>query len=290
MIYPVISGRLAMKIERTTAGVDWISVTLDRNANGYQQWRGNAIYALESVAKQGYMVVPRRLLGYEGLSAGNCFVGANDWGGYAQFTGEKANYALDYLCHAQAHCSRLDVQVTAKYDELNVKEGKRCYRGAMDRNKTLPEGRRRKIWIIIGSDGGDTCYIGSPSSEQRARIYNKEVQSEDILYTRCWRYEVVFRNTLSTELLAGCPSGLAERAEWCVSVVTDWLAKRGVSVRGLVSQQRCALPIERTLPTDTETKLKWLNEQVKPTIGYLTGVGLRDAALEALGISINQET
>jgi hypothetical protein len=271
-------------IERLTAGIDWVSCTLGKGEQGYQIWKGEALYALQKVCDEGYQLLPRKLQGFEGLSAGNCFVGENDYRGFVQFTGEKADWAYDYVMHPKAHYARIDIQLTVKTDILDANEGKRCYRAAMDNNTSLSTGRRRKIWLIVGSDGGDTLYIGSQSSDQRARIYNKEVQSEDINYTRCWRYEVVLRNELSTQLARTGLNQTTARAEYCLAFCAQWLAKRGVSIPGLVSRTVIALPIERTLPTDIEKKLKWLREQVSPTYRYLCEMGLRDAAEEALTI------
>lgn len=277
-------------IEKVTAGVDWISCTLGREHIGYQTWRGDALYALEQISKTGYEINSRKLLGFEGMAAGNCFVGENETHGYAQFTGEKADYAFSYLAHPQAHYSRIDLQVTVKREVMDYNEGKRCYRACLDNNSRLPKGRKRKIWIIVGSDGGDTVYVGSPSSEQRARIYNKEVQSEDIEYTRSWRYEVVYRNELSTQLYASITNSPIERADECVSQVTNWLTKRGVSIRGLVSFGRAVTPIERTRPTDVERKLKWLEQQVKPTVRYLVEAGFRDLVAEALALPLAEQS
>ena len=275
-------------IEKLTAGIDWVSCTLGRTELDYQIWKGDALYALQKVCEEGYTLHPRKLLGYEGYAAGNCFVGDNDTTCYAQFSGEKADWAYDYLIHPKAHYSRIDVQLTVKTDVMNNKEGKRCYRAAMDNNKSLPEGRRRKIWIIIGSDGGDTCYLGAPSSDQRARIYNKEVQSEELQYTRCWRYEVVFRNGLATELARTGLNSTVERTKFCMEVVVSWLAKRGVNIPHLVRRTALVLPIERTKPTEVEASIKWLREQVRPTIRRLTELGYRDAAVEAIGIDITK--
>jgi hypothetical protein len=276
-------------IEEITAGIDWISISLGKSEWGYELWRGEVLYALHQVAKEGNQTEHRKMLGYEGLASGNCFVGFNETTGYAQFSGDKANYAFDYAMHPRAHVSRLDVQVTIRTDVMNVREGKRCYRAAMDSNKNLREGRKRKIWLIVGSDGGDTCYIGAASSDQRARIYNKEVQSEDISYTRCWRYEVVLRNELSTELAASVPNQDAERAQFCVSFVADWLSKRGISIPNLVSKRATALPIKRTRPTDVERKLNWLRYQVRPTIRVLRELGYFGSAKIALGLDVEEE-
>jgi len=275
-------------IEKITAGVDWISASLDNRHIGYHVWYGDALYALEKVASDGYTLKSSKLLGFEGYRAGNCFVGVNETLGYAQFSGEKADWAFDFLNHPQAKYSRLDVQLTAKSVVMDANEGKRCYRAAMDNNSRLPMGRRRKIWIIIGSDGGDTCYLGAASSDQRARIYNKEVQSEELRYTRCWRYEVVFRDQLSTQLYATIASGDNERADVCAQVVIDWLTKRGVSMAHIRASGRSVLPIERTRPNDVERSIKWLKDQVSPTLKRLSEQGYRNAALEAIGIDLEK--
>lgn len=277
-------------IERITAGLDWISCTLGKDEEGYQLWKGNALYALEKVCDAGYVLVPRKLLGFEGLSAGNCFVGENETNAYAQFSGEKADWAYDFLSHPNAHYSRIDAQVTVKRDVMDLKEGRRCLNAANRANADLPSGRKRNIRYMAGSDGGFTLYVGAASSTQSCRIYNKEVQSEDITYSRCWRYEVVLRNELSTQLAHTLANTTAARADFCVSFCTAWLAKRGVHIRGLEHSRGAALPIERTMPTDVERKLRWLKEQVQPSVEYLIGLGFRDAVLELLGLIVKSET
>lgn len=277
-------------IERVTSGIDWISCTLGKEDYYYHQWRTNAYIALASVADEGYQLKPRRLLGYEGHSAGNCFVGENEYGSFAQFTGEKADRVFDRIYYPGAHISRLDLQVTVKRDKMDIAEGRRSYREAMRANALLPDGRRRKLWFIEGSDGGYTAYVGSASSEERARIYNKEVQSEDIEYNRCWRYEVMLRNDASTRTGRQIATNDVQRTDFIVSLVSTWLHKRGISIRGLAHSPISPIPIERTLPTDVETKLRWLKEQVAPTIRYLTELGMRELVLDTLGLSDVQET
>jgi hypothetical protein len=270
------------EVELVTSGIDWVSCTLDNREVDYHVWRGDVIYALEQVAKQGYEVQKRRLLGYEGLSAGNCFVGENDRGTYCQFTGEKADWAYDYTIHPKTHYSRIDVQTTVKYREYQANIGKAAYRDSIRGNELLPAGRKRKIWIIVGSDGGDTCYIGSASSEQRCRIYNKERQSEDISYTRAWRYEVVFKNDLACSFARNLSGRADSQSQYCLETCHNWLLARGVRLQGVLLQSTIALPLQRSLPTDVERKLEWLETQVKPTIKYLCELGFRDTLLASL--------
>jgi len=271
-----------MEIEQVTSGIDWVSCTLDKSAIDYQVWRGDVLHALEKVAKEGYEIKRRGLLGYEGLSCGNCFVGENEQGSFAQFTGEKADWAFDYTIHPKTHYSRVDVQTSVKYREYQANIGKKAYRDSVRANEALPAGRKRKVWIIVGSDGGDTCYIGSASSDQRCRIYNKERQSDDIRYTRAWRYEVVFRNELATTFARNLSTAPIGRADYCLATCISWCAARGVDVSALGSGAGVVLPLQRTLPTDVERKLHWLTTQVRPTIAYLCKLGFRDTILETL--------
>lgn len=277
-------------IERITAGIDWISCTLGSDDDYYHEWRSNCYRALEAVAEDGYQLRNRRLMGFEGHSAGNCFVGENERGSFVQFTGEKADQAFHRVYYPTIHISRIDLQVTVKRDNMDIAEGRRSYREAMRANASLPEGRRRKLWFIEGSDGGYTCYVGSTSSDERARIYNKEIQSEDIDYKRCWRYEVVLRNDVSTRIGREIARYPATRADIVVSITTTWLNKRGINIRGLAHTTVPTEPIERTKPTDVEAKLRWLREQVAPTIRYLNGLGMREVVLDCLGLSDVQET
>lgn len=271
-----------MDVELVTSGIDWVSCTLTREARDYHVWRRNVIQAVERVANEGYTIQERRLLGYEGISAGNCFVGENDAGSFAQFTGEKADWAFDYTTHPEVHYSRIDVQTSVKYAEYQANIGKKAYRDSIRANEALPAGRKRKVWIIVGSDGGDTCYIGSASSNQRCRIYNKERQSDDLRYTRSWRYEVVFKNELATSFATNLSASALNRTEYCLETCVAWCASRGVDVSAFGSGGRVVLPIQRTLPTDVERKLHWLAHQVRPTIEYLCTLGFRDTILETL--------
>jgi hypothetical protein len=269
-------------IERVTTGIDWLSQSLGDEREGYGVWRRNCIQALEGIAKQGYGMKTRRLLGYEGFSAGNNFVGDNGRETYCQYSGENAHHVFDAVYHPKAKVSRLDLQVTVKSAVMDKNEGKRCYRAAIHANEALPTARRRKVWIIIGSDGGDTTYIGSASSEQRGRIYNKEVQSEEIQYTRCWRYEVVLRNELSSSAARQVACAATNREKLILEMVATWLCRRGVTIAGLGADGHAVLPIERTRPTEVEAKLKWLQTQVRPTIAYLCSIGYRATLLEML--------
>lgn len=272
-------------IEVVTSGVDWVSCSLRKGAILDQEWIERALRHLDAVVEDGHKLEYRRWNGYEGVGAGGCFVGTREDGHYAQFSGSYADTAFDDLNRYDVHFSRIDLQVTCKYKIMPKRVAKEAYRDAMSENESISSSRRRKIYIIVGSDGGDTCYVGSASSDERGRIYNKEVQSEDILYNRTWRWEVVLKNDKATSLASSVPKRGTTRPEMVANYTGYWWEKRGVSVPWLLTATPVPVCPVQTLPTDIERKLNWLKHQVRPTIEYLLTVQEKEAILELLGLS-----
>jgi hypothetical protein len=275
----------APKVEYIEGGVDWITATLPSASMTTELWLQRCIRVLEAIAKEGNELKPRTMQGYYGLSAGNCFAGSREDGTMIQLTGSYANEHFASIDRPDLHYSRVDVQTTAKFVIMPTTIAQGAYDNAASANALLPAPRRRKLVIIRGSDGGDTFYLGSASSDQRGRIYNKAVQSESPHYNRCWRYEIVYRNTLATQIARSCPYALDKRAKWAAQVVNSWYQARGVPDCGYDAGFDITLPLSRPLPTDVERKLRWLEKQVRPTIKYLIEQGYRDTILTSLGLS-----
>lgn len=279
----------ATAVEQVTAGIDWLTLTLPWEAEGFQPWYISGISRVNTIAKLGYQLKPRSMLGYEGISAGNCFVGERGDGVMMQFTGHHADGAFFRVYRDDAHISRIDLQVTVRFTVMPPDIARRAYQDADTANRRLPAHRRRKLYVIMGSDGGDTFYLGSPSSDQRARIYNKEIQSEDPDYVRTWRYELVYRNDFATSISRTIDTGASDHKNVVLSVVSSWLQYRGVDCSLFSQGEREVLPIARTLPTDIEAKIKWLRTQVRPTIKLLIERGMQDELSEALGVSLSPQ-
>lgn len=269
-------------IEGIQSGIDWLSLTAPREMPGLSNWKGACTRAIGEIAKQGYVLETRKMQGYEGISAGNCFFGEREDGFFCQLTGFHANDWFEQCYHPKCNVPRIDLQFTAKFDVMPANIAKKGYHDATLANSGLPVTRRRKMYIIVGSDGGDTLYIGSPSSEQRGRLYNKAVQSELPEYARSWRYEVVLRNELARNCAQQLPRASVERADYVLTLVCAWYEVRGVDCGLYHTGEKPPLPLQRALPTDVERKLDWLNSQVKPTIRYLCSLGFRDTLLREL--------
>jgi DNA relaxase NicK len=272
-------------IEVVTAGLDWLTLTLGTDAVMEAEFVNRALKCLDTVVSEGHQLEYRDMLGYRGVGAGGCFVGTREDTHMVQMSGRYAHQFFGAVYRPDAHVSRADIQVTVKHKHMPKRVAKEAYKDAITSNNSLPVGRRRKVWIIVGSDGGDTCYIGSSSSDARGRLYNKEVQSEDPLYTRCWRYEVMLRNDHATNLCRSLQARIADYTQFCSDYVAIWYEKRGITIPWIISDAPVPIPPIKTLPTDIERKQNWLKHQVRPTVEYLLTVADRAVILELLGLS-----
>jgi DNA relaxase NicK len=268
------------------AGVDWISATLGREEIDAQQWLYDALHALEVVAMLGNVYKRRSLLGFDGWESGGCFVGSNETMHYAQFAGKYANDAYTYVEHPKVHISRIDLQITVQYSDELLKEGRYQYARALHHNKALLESRRRKIYLFAGSDGGDTVYVGSPSSEQRGRIYNKDKQSQDNAYKRSWRYEAVYRNKYADIVFRSIISKTDAVNTSIIPITAQFYRERGVSILGLEHWRGTAIDAPKSPPSDVERKLRWIRNQVVPTIRKLAELGYAEELMEAISEAI----
>src|SRR3982750_3078630 len=160
--------------EEIRSGIDWLSITLTKDKPNASWWHHCLFMHITGLRTLGYDLKERSMLGYQGWACGNCFIGEREDDYFCQMTGYHANEAFELAYRDDAHVSRIDVQVTVKYAVMDYNVAREAYDASMASNELLPSKRRRKIYIICGSDGGDTLYVGAASSETRVRLYNKE--------------------------------------------------------------------------------------------------------------------
>jgi hypothetical protein len=226
------------------------------------------------------------MLGFDGWESGGCFVGSNETMHYAQFAGKYANDAYTYVEHPKVHVSRIDLQLTVKYNIELIKEGRYQYAQSIYFNKSLPEYRQRKIHLYAGSDGGDTIYVGSPSSDLRGRIYNKAKQSNEQAYERSWRYEVVYRNEYALRMFRRIIAQVDEAPAIILSKVLEWYYERGIVVLDVGTSGSYPIAPPVAPKSDVERKLRWIRNQVIPTIRKLAELGYAEELMEAIAEAI----
>jgi DNA relaxase NicK len=266
------------------AGIDYISLTMLNDNPAVEAWTYAAnAYLQELSASLGEINASKRL-GYEGNAIGGSFVGRRPRDTIAIYSGERAKTAFDRLYRRDTHVSRLDVQVSFRFN-VTTNNVAQVARNSVERaNRSISGARQRNATLMEDLRGGATCYVGTRTSEQFARIYNKDAESGQPEYERVWRYEVQLKNKLAVKCAEQIASQTYTSSNHALVFVKQWLSHRGVRTPWKADAELLPLPKVDKPNTQVEQKLDWLRTQVRPTLRGLLKYGLRDAILEALGL------
>lgn len=268
-----------------SAGIDYISATIKADNPNAIQWYNNCTEYIETIARTGIEAVVSRRLGYEGVVVGGSFIGGRDDGYFCTISGERAQAGFNSVYSYNPHVSRLDVQVTVRTPTNDTTTAYAAREAVKQANSMLGGARQRNATLIEDLRGGATCYVGSRGSLQFARIYNKEAESKEEQYQNCWRYEVQLKNALATKTAELFRMSEYAQPMQAAVFVRQWLRKRGIRAPWKADAELDALPTLDKHASDVETRLLWLQEQVRPAIRRLLKLGLRDTILECLGLS-----
>jgi len=269
-------------VVRIEAGIDWISGTLPMEAEGAEVWYARCQHIIAEIARSGYEMKNRSMLGFDGISAGNSFVGVSQDRIFLVITSHNAEKYFLRVDREDLHYTRLDVQATVWFNQEVQTIARKGYNDLRNRDKLRNKPGNRKYRIIAGSDGGDTLYVGAPSSRQQAVVYNKSRESEREEYRNAWRHEVRLRDDLACGYARECRNRGDTLADRHLGYVYHWLLDRGLNFSHLHTATRVILPKQQHTPSDIDSKLRWLARQVRPTVQFLTEAGYRDKLLEAL--------
>ena len=272
------------------AGIDYLTMTMEQRDLTKPYWYYQCLDCIQMIEDSGNKAYNTRLIGYEGINCGPAFAGENDTSAMFRVSGPWAHKVFFRTFMKTAHYSRLDLQVTYVFSRYQKDIGKKAYQAVENSNKTLSAARRRKCRLVGDNDGGQTCYIGSRSSDTFARIYNKDAQSKEEKYRNSWRYEVETHNNAATGAAEALSLANGTSSHWVANFVHRWCTSRGISVPFKAGDTQAILPPSRQPETNVETKLRWLQSQVAPSIKYLQQ-HVPDAILyEALGLLPSHDT
>lgn len=272
-------------VEQVWSGIDWISASYSSDAIDYElvldRWQESLIHQIDS----DYKAIPAYLNGYQGARTRYLFFGTRDDGCFIQVTSGMADELFPAIWRDGCNISRLDIQVTLKYDRGIQDEAQKIYSNINRRNRTASAANRVSARYITSTQGGGTVYVGSAKSRQYGRIYDKYAESGEECYRNAWRYETVLKNNIATSVAQKIPMSRDRRCDHTVNVVCEWFARRGIRIRALSNVEWVSIDTPVIPPSDAASKLKWLETQVAPSIRWLTERGYRDSVLAALGLS-----
>lgn len=262
----------------TYAGVDWVTMTSTKDGVGMKWYELYSKYRRTKLA-EGDKEEPYNNGFYAGVGIASMRWGYSDRLGYIVIvSGGDAEHFWQNLEPGRARITRMDLCV----DFTPATPGrlaKKLWNGlSEERRKELPG-----LSLFLGSQGGDTLYVGSRHSQQFGRLYDKGVEGKTALPGVHWRAEVEYKKPLAG-LMAGelIQESRGQRVEAIVDTVKNWFFDRGVEVLPeRTGREAIRISVEQRITT-SDRKLAWLHSQVGPTVQKLVSLGLGREVLNSL--------
>jgi hypothetical protein len=265
------------------AGVDWLRVTSDSSrvqSALARIWSG----ICTEQESDGGILVEAGVLGYTGAKINGQFYGSRSDGTMLNLSGTVAARWYRQVLATGCRVTRLDLQCTVVTDEYDGDFGERQVAAAFKRREAEQNRNWAKIRLLKGYGEGDTVKVGSRTSGKYGRLYDKQKESNDDRYERCWRYEVEYKDEIAPAVAADLLRA-DDDTRHIIGVVRGQYDNWGfapVIPGGLTVMP--PRPGPRT--SDTQKTLDWLCIQVRPSIGRLLDAGIERATIiEVLGLS-----
>ena len=276
---PGIAARAAASTgEVVEVGVDYITA-IGKTPESQQSMQALATTLLLEWHDAGNETRPWSMKGYEGFICGPIQVGTRQDSTLMRVTGGEADAQWERVWRISDAVTRVDLQVT-----LRPKiEAARLV--ARVRRQSCSWSNKRKDDPLVGwrgdNRGGATVYVGSRFSDRFGRCYVKGVESGLEQYDGTVRFEVQFQKKTCGPLLRSVHQSNV-RMVAVAGFVSGFFRSRGVTLL-LPAVPTHPLRISRR-PSDLDVKLRWLRDQVSPSIRRLLDAGLYDEVVTALGL------
>jgi hypothetical protein len=267
-----------------STGVDWISVTATAPAARVRLQRAtDAVMREEEDA--GNTPLPARLRDYVGSRCGQAFGGDRRDSYYSQLSGYAASRNWRAVMVGAHSVTRIDVQVTALSPLPEWDEAKHAWETLESEHTEHPQRGWRSY--IQTRPMGATLYLGAPTSARRLRLYDKHAQDPYVYPPGAWRYEVQARHGLARSIATSLGSGDHGRFAG-IAHVYESFRSRGIHPRFRASGVGVLGHVPRTRSDDARS-LRWIDEQVRPTIGRLVRAGYGPTLTALLGLGADGE-
>lgn len=269
---------------RLEAAIDWLTATWKRD-NRFSTDHVEACLQFEqALFNDGNTQELTTWQGYVGRKTGKFFIGEREDGYICKVSGSAAHAAFTAIYRPDMHVSRLDVQVTVWAGANSLDLGLNALQDA----RLAKIGGKVKNPVTIthyeDDSGGFTLYLGKRLSKAYARLYNKEAESGDMYYEGAWRYEVELHNQTASNTATELLFGLFPVEEAIVSAVWQYFRSKGVTPAFNTNAAGFSIVLPRRDETGIERSIRWLAEQVRPTVARLNEMGYTSSVLEALGL------
>lgn len=266
--------------------LDWLTVAAHTSEHAHSL----ALLAADLTAAEARArakTSPFRLMGYEGWRTGRVRFGMRDEWALLQLSGDLAEQRVTEVLPVADSITRVDFAVTARTAEPDPHVGGNAYLMATHHAADHP--KAAMVSRTTDNKGGETLYIGHRSSDYFFRLYNKHAEAlsrgddaEADRYLNCWRYELECKG-LAAAPLAMAAAGAGDRPSHVQSLVYHYSRDHGIEPVFSVDGDRVLRPGFRRR-SDYESRLRWFQRAVRPSIQWALSHGDRQSVIDALGL------
>lgn len=261
------------------AGVDWLTMTTKKDGPGehwyrlYNEYRKDVIKdeLREKRFNNGF---------YAGLSIGHLRWGYSERNGYILIaSGHLAESYYERFKPAKHRTTRIDLC----YD-FELSQPRELIQNTYEYLLETQQTKFPKIAAFRTRQGGATLYIGSRSSAQYGRLYDKGVEQGTHEPGRKFRAEVEYKKPLSMQVAKQVSENdPKQRAADIHRTVWQWFSERLVELPGKPNSGQVINASYVKQVTSADKKLQWLRTQVAPTVIDLCNTGRGHEVMRALG-------
>jgi DNA relaxase NicK len=223
--------------------------------------------------QEGFLVKDASRNGYSGSRCGSVFWGLRYDGSFRECGGRAARaYAESGESGIQQiKCTRLDIAYSWRTDEYVRDIARDIFQHGPTSNKKA--GNPRKRTFYENSDGGQTAYIGAPSSEVRMRIYDKYAEQRyDPQFANVWRCELQLRGETARRVWDTYHTA-AHRPGFLVDLIAGQCEREDILHDYIIGGYPIDLPPREPNNKRVHERLQWLDKQVAPTVHELCKMG-----------------
>lgn len=275
------------RIERATAGVDWLTATCQDKQLAFRL-ESLADEAATRLATRGMLTDHWQWRGYRGWKIGGLKWGKREDGVICIISGEAARAGWCEVMHFATNITRIDLALTFYLEKPYPQLANIIYEYLLAVKESREALTRMHFSWIVNHQRAETLYVGSRSSDQFGRVYDKGLESACASEPGyIWRYEIELKQERAKKVADGLYSHYMKDCDVTkriASTVNHWFESRYVPVAG----DHYATPYEMEVSarvTDADAKLNWLSRQVSPTVSKLFAAGVaRERVEEALGL------
>lgn len=272
-----------------TATVDYLTLTTSKDELGTEWYKGFNDIRKYHPESRGREVKDRNLLGYSGFAIdGMLWWGHSHRQGYIlQATSKFADDFFGKFYSPFSKVTRIDIAVTMPLKPIDKRLAERHYKKQVEAGAKSGKAR-----LMTSSAGGATLYLGSTKSQTFGRLYDKSAQTKVGDQGSLWRYEVVIRKPRASVLAELIHETLKEQSftsrsrDLMASYVYQWFFSRGVKPFWTLDEvEEVPLHVDYQ-ETSADRKLRWIREQVAPSVAWLYDNGFSAELEDAIGFQM----